>query len=81
MFRNLWRKFANKIVGDDPNPQPSILDILDSRGTVPLDEDGEPLPPNPALERESYDEYEARQSHRWPQADGYLEAMRERDWS
>src|SRR5690606_28878265 len=40
MFKNMWSKFAAKIVQPDPKPEPSILDILDSRGTVPLDDDG-----------------------------------------
>jgi hypothetical protein len=71
MFRNLWRKIAAKIIGDDPNPQPSNLDRWDGRGTVPLDDDG-PLPMTPAYAEslrllrdrllQPDDEYEARQA-------------------
>lgn len=38
MPTNPIRWFADKLVQPDPQPEPSILDILDSRGTVPLDE-------------------------------------------
>lgn len=39
MFKNMWRKFAAKVAQPDPQPGPSILDVLDSRGTVALDDD------------------------------------------
>jgi hypothetical protein len=36
-FRTRFAEFvSNHIVADDPNPQPSRLDRMDGRGTVPV---------------------------------------------